>query len=61
MDLVVTVQGRTRESVQAELARMCRELGYEPMAGGRVMEIPGRGGRWMARAMPPVTGQQQVS
>jgi hypothetical protein len=49
---MVTVQADTRGETESLLARVCAALDLEPLAAGKAYEVPGRGGRWMARAQP---------
>jgi hypothetical protein len=52
MATVYTVQADSKSEATTGLEQMCVALGLVPMASGRVFEVPGRGGRWMARAVP---------
>lgn len=49
---MVTVQADTRGETESLLARVCTALDLQPLAAGKAFEVPGRGGRWMARAQP---------
>lgn len=51
MGTVISVQADSKGEAAAWLEKL-RALGLIPMASGRVFEVPGRGGRWMARAVP---------
>jgi hypothetical protein len=58
MGTMVSVQADTRAETEAMLAELCEKVGLRPLGAGRAFEVPGRGGRWMARAEPQ--REQQV-
>lgn len=52
-DLVLTVQAKSQEAAESMLARACKEFGLRPLYSGRALDMPARGGRFMARAELP--------
>jgi len=53
MATMLTVQAATQEAAESLLARACEALGLRPLYSGRALDMPARGGRFMARAELP--------